>query len=114
MTMPVRKKPKPTKAPGHLSTERKKFWRWAVQEFVLEAHDLQQFRLACEHLDGADQARRQYTAEGRTYLDARGKPRPHPAVAQHRDHSIAAARILRELRLSEPAADARPPRIGAK
>ena len=102
------------KAPPHLSGESRKFWRWAVEEFELEESDLRQLQLYCEHLDGAAEARRQYTAEGRTFLDARGKPRPHPAVGQHRDHSIAAARILRELRLGEPAQDARLPRLGAK
>jgi hypothetical protein len=33
------KKTKP-KAPAHLSTESKRFWRWAAEEFVLEEHDL--------------------------------------------------------------------------
>lgn len=109
--MVIGKKTKLARPPAHLSAEMKKFWRRTVETFVFEEHELRQLQLACEHLDGADQARRQYTAEGRTYLDARGKPRPHPCVGQHRDHSIAAARILRELRLSEPANDARPPRI---
>lgn len=107
------KKTKP-KAPAHLSAESKKFWRWAAEAFILEPHDLQPLQLACENLDGAAAARRQLEVEGRTYLDARGKPRTHPAVAQHRDCSVVAARILRELRLSEPADDARPPRIGDK
>lgn len=108
---------KPSKrpnAPAHLSPDSRKFWRWAVREFVLEEHDLKLLRLACENLDAADAARRQLEAEGRTFLDARGKPRNHPCVAQHRDCSIVAARILRELRLSDAAADARPPRIGGQ
>ncbi len=105
---------KPPKPPSHLSPESRKFWRWAVEEFVLEKHDLKLLRLLCENLDGAEAARHKLETEGRTYVDKRGYPRNHPAAAQHRDCSITAARLMRELRLSEPAADARPPRIGGK
>lgn len=99
------------KAPAHLSLISRKFWKWAVEEFVLEEHDLKLLVLLCENLDGAEAARRQLEAEGRTYLDKRGCPRNHPAVAQHRDCSITAARLMRELRLSEPTSDARVPRL---
>jgi phage terminase small subunit len=110
----IGRKTKPPKAPGHLSVESKKFWRWAAEAFILEPHDLRLLQLACENLDGAAAARRQLETEGRTYLDARGNPRTHPCVMQHRDCSVVAARILRELRLSEPANDARPPRLGGQ
>jgi phage terminase small subunit len=108
------KKAKPPKAPGHLSAESKKFWRWAVEEFVLELHDFRLLKLACESLDMAEGARVQLAKEGVTFLDVRGKPRAHPAVAIERDASITAARLIRELRLSEAAEDARPPRTGGR
>lgn len=102
---------KPPTPPPHLSPATKRFWRSVVQEFVLEQHDLQLLRLACENLDGAEAARQQVAREGRIFLDAKGRPKSHPAVSQHRDCSVIATRILRELRLSDTAPDARPPRL---
>lgn len=110
----VGKKANQPKPPAHLSLESKRFWRWACATFLMEEHDLRLLRLACENLDGAEVARRLFETEGRCYVDKRGCPRNHPAVAQHRDCSVTAARLLRELRLSEVAQDARPPRIGGR
>jgi phage terminase small subunit len=112
--MKLGKPVKPPAPPAHLSADSKKFWRWAVDAFEMEPHDLKLLRLACENLDGAEASRQQVEKDGRIYLDGKGKPRNHPSVAQHRDCSVTAARILRELRLSETAPDARPPRIGGR
>ncbi len=102
------KSPRP---PQHLSAESKRFWQWACAEFVLEQHDLKLLALLCDNLDAAAEARHLVETQGRTYTDARGQVRSNPAVAQFRDASITAARLLRELRLSEPAKDARPNRL---
>lgn len=110
----IGKKANQPKPPAHLSLESKRFWRWACATFLMEEHDLRLLRLACQNLDQAERARLQLAKEGVTFLDVRGKPRAHPAVAIERDASITAARLIRELRLSEVAQDARPPRIGGR
>ncbi len=102
------------KPPAHLTLESRKFWKWAVAEFVLEQHDLKLLQLACEALDTAAACRAQLALEGRTYLDVRGKPKAHPAVNMHRDATATVAKCLRELRLSEVAEESRPPRTGGR
>jgi len=96
--------------PAHLTEDSKRFWTWAVREFLLEPHHLGLLKLLCEHRDLAEIARQTLAREGSVFRDRFEQLRPHPAAAQFRDSTIAAARLTRELRLDDPAPESRPPR----
>ena len=87
------------RAPSHLSTESKAWWRSAVREYHLENHHLKLLRLACEAWDRANAARLAIKREGMTYTDRFGAPRKHPAVNIEEQARLAFARLVRELDL---------------
>src|SRR5688572_7160222 len=98
------------KPPAHLSKRMKAFWRRVVDDYALEPHHLELFRLACEALDRTEEARAVIAAEG-AFVSTRNGVRAHPAIAVERDSRLAAARLFRELDLEgEPLPDPRPPR----
>lgn len=96
-------------APRTLSPDSRRFWRRVTRDFVLESHDLELLRLACEALDRGAEARARILADG-AYIPGRTGLRAHPAVGIERDSAIRAARLLRELGLSlDSPATSRPP-----
>ena len=108
-------KPKaPPRAPAHLSKRSRAFWRDIVGTFDLEAHRLELLRSCCEAIDRRDQAAELLLADGLTMTDRYGQTKPHPAASIEAQARIAVARLLRELRLDESTADARPPRQGRR
>jgi phage terminase small subunit len=113
---PLRAAPAPpatTPPPDHLARS-VDLWSSTVEDFDLEPHQLELLRRACEASDTADAAGEVVRAEGVTVLDRFGAARAHPAVAVERDARTAVARLLRELRLDEEPAEARPPRRGGR
>jgi len=99
--------------PDHLARS-ESLWRSTVEAFELEPHQLELLLRACQAADVADEARTTLSTEGLTFAGADGSPRAHPAVAIERDARLAVARLLRELRLDEEPAEARPPRRGGR
>ena len=73
---------------------------------------LELLRRCCEAMDSADDARAEIVRDGASYVTRHNEIRPHPAVARERDARIAVARFLRELRVTDPPQDSRPPRTG--
>lgn len=109
---PKRATPRP---PRHLRPATKEWWSAVVENYELEDHHLRLLTLAAEAFDRGQEARAVLAAEGLTFTDARFKtPKVRPEVSIERDSRLAFARLLRELRLDEPAPDARPPRGGPR
>lgn len=101
--------------PEHLSARSSAFWRAVVADYLIEdAPGLELLRRACEAMDRADEARAVLEREGLTFTSRYGELRPHPCVAVERDARVAVARLLRELRVTEPPEDDRPPRLGRR
>ena len=101
------------KAPQHLASDTRQWWRAVVAEYVLEDHHVRLLTLAAETWDRCQQAREILDREGLTYTDRFGQPRARPENAVERDSRIAFARLLRELDLDvdPPEERARPPRL---
>lgn len=102
------------KAPPHLSTEAKSWWRSVVEEYDLEPHHLRLLQCAAEAWDRMQQARKAiWDHGGLTFTDAGGNLKAHPAVSIEKDARIAFARLVRELDLdaSTPAERGRPPAL---
>jgi hypothetical protein len=85
--------------PRHLSPGAKRWFRAVSACYELENHHLLLLCLAAEAWDRCCGARRVLDAEGTTFIDRHGQPRPRPEVAIERDSRIAFARLLRELDL---------------
>ena len=91
----------PQRAPKHLSRASAALWRRTLRSHRLEPHDVQLLKLLCEALDATEAARKVLAEDGTTFLDRFGCPKPRPEVAIERDSRIAAARLVRQLRLDE-------------
>lgn len=103
----------PAAPPKHLSASSKTFWRAVLARFELDDEPGQELlRLACEARDRCEQARAMLDADGLTVVDRYGQVKPHPAATIEAQNRIAVARLLRELRVTEPLADDRSPRLG--
>lgn len=105
-------KPKRPRPPSHLRVASKAWWIAVVTEYKMEPHHLKLLAQACQALDRAEQAREVLASTGLTFIDKNGYPRPRPEVAIERDSRLAYVRIVRELKLDQPPADSRPPRLG--
>jgi hypothetical protein len=68
-----------------------------LEEFELGDHHVHLLRLAAEALDRADAARESLAANGPTFTDRFGQPRPRPELAIARDSAVLYARLIREL-----------------
>jgi len=95
------KRPEP---PGHLSKAAQAWWRQLVADYEFESHHLRLLQLACESWDRCEQARERLAADGITFTDRFGQPRPHPSLAAERDSRIAFARLMRQLDLDASSA----------
>jgi P27 family predicted phage terminase small subunit len=107
------KKPTPIKPPAHLSPSSKKWFSNVLDDFDLEESDVKLLTLASESWDRATLARETIAREGLTYTDRLGNIRKHPAVSIAEAATIAFARLVRELAISdsEPPSESRPPNI---
>jgi hypothetical protein len=99
--------------PEHLSERSSEFWRAMVADFTLDDAPARELLLrACEAMDRADQARIVLDRDGLTVTDRYGQIRPHPAASIEVQNRGAVARLLRELRVTDPPEDERVPRLG--
>ncbi len=107
------KKSTAIKPPAHLSASSKKWFLSVLSDFDLEESDIKLLTLASESWDRATLARETIAKEGITYTDRLGNIRKHPAVSIAEAATIAFARLVRELAISdsEPPTDSRPPGI---
>lgn len=93
-------------APSHLEGSTALYKR-VVAEWPLEPEELEVLRLACESLDRAASARRAIRRKGQTYESApHGAPRARPELAIARTEAALAARLLKQLDLTEEGASA--------
>jgi phage terminase small subunit len=101
------------KAPVHLKPHSAAWFDGVMSVFELAPHHVHLLTLACDALDRGAQAREALSANGITYIDARGFPKARPEVAIERDARVAFARLLRELDLDwDPFVDpSRPPAL---
>ena len=99
--------------PRHLSPAAKRWFRAVSELYELEEHHFLLLTLAAEAWDRCCAARRALDAEGTTFVDRHGQPRPRPEVAIERDSGIRFARMLRELDLdvNPPVEPKRPPSL---
>jgi phage terminase small subunit len=99
--------------PAHLGEHSAAFWRRMVEDYDLdEAPARELLRLACEAMDRAEQARAQLDVDGLTITDRYGQVKPHPAASIEVQNRTAVARLLRELRVTDPPEEERVPRLG--
>lgn len=85
--------------PAHLRPLTAKWWRSVTADFDLDSHHVRLLTLAAEAWDRGQQAREVVDADGMTFTDRFGCPKPRPEVAIERDSRIGFARLLRELAL---------------
>lgn len=102
---PPRPKRRPS-PPRYLGPEAAKVWRDLVAEFDFDTYELSLLAGACALLQRADEARDD-VARTKPYGMGVHGPRAHPGIDVENRSLLAAARLFRELRLTEPAADAR-------
>ena len=105
---PPREIPPP---PEHLSEGMRSWWSEVVGRYVLEPHHFKLLRQAAECWDLAQGAREVLEAEGTTYFDRFGQPKPRPEEQVWRGNVTLFARLCRELQLEPPADEPRPPRM---
>jgi P27 family predicted phage terminase small subunit len=104
---------KPERPPSHLKAPGRRLWRGILRDFDLrDEHDRARLLAACEACGRMTEARTTLDAEGLTFLDRFGQPKPRPELAVERDSRIAMLRALRELGLDAAVAEAaRPPEL---
>ena len=110
---------KPLKPPKNLKKSGKKLWESVVRTFNLEEHDLVLLHTLCQCVDRKDRAEEELNKYGSLTFKVKkkGMPegmeelKPHPCVSIIRDCAVVMSRLRRELGLSEPPDESRPPRI---
>jgi P27 family predicted phage terminase small subunit len=95
------------KPPKNLSREAKATWRKIQDEYqITDEAGLLILATACESFDRMRQAQASIEAEGATFPDRFGQPRPHPATVIERDSRAAMLAALKQLNLDlEPLRD---------
>jgi hypothetical protein len=88
--------------PTHLKTAGRRLWEAATSDFLIDAPGLELLRLAAEALDRADEAREAIERDGPYQRDRFDNVMPHPALGVERDSRLAAARLIRQLGLTDP------------
>ena len=88
------------RAPTHLKTEGRKFWKHVLRDFdLVDAHHLKDLELSCQCLDRIEEARIKIETEGSYFRDRFGQPKESPWCKAERDNKVLFARLLRELSL---------------
>jgi phage terminase small subunit len=85
--------------PKHLRPATRKWFAAVLEEFDLEDHHVRLLTLAGEAWDRGQAAREYIDANGMTFEDRFGQPKPRPEIAIERDSRIGFARLIRELAL---------------
>ena len=98
--------------PQHLAASTRKWVKSVCDNYELEDHQFHLLILAGEALDRSEQARLEIQANGMTFDDKAGQPKPRPEVAIELSCKDLFRRLLRELNLSEEIPESRPPRLG--
>ena len=99
------------RAPSHLRTATRAWWRSVDENFELDDHHRHLLTAACECLDRVIETREVLAKEGSYFTDRHGARKVHPAVNVARDNHALFTRILRELQLDETAEESRPPML---
>jgi DNA-binding transcriptional MerR regulator len=88
-----------TPAPGGLGGRGQAFWDHAVATFELDQHEQELLQQVCRLLDRADALQAEVAAHGVVLVSARGDRRPHPAISEERQVSLAIGRLLGQLEI---------------
>ena len=90
-------KPADNPPPKHLSKRSAQFWREVNERYVLESHDLERLRCACESIDTIDAAEAAIRKDGQFVADRYKVPKAHPGIAVARDARQLLLRCIREM-----------------
>lgn len=85
------------KAPTHLKTATRRWWRLVLENFDVEDAELPLLEAAATAWDRATNARELIDAEGAVVRDRFGQPKPHPACGIERDSLATYGRLIRQL-----------------
>lgn len=88
------------RAPAHLSEVSRQLWRSTLAHFELREDEIELLDLALTALDRARQARDRLDRDG-VVLEGLHGPRLHPAAGLERSSSLTAAKLLRQLGLTD-------------
>lgn len=90
-------------APGHLASEEAALFTTVVRSYgIADEVSLKILEEACVSLQRARTARETIDRDGMTYLDGKGKPKPHPLLPFERDARAAALAAFRQLNFELP------------
>lgn len=104
---------KQKKPPAWLSAKSRRWFTAVAGQFVFETEaEWSLLEQAAGVLDRLDEARAAIAEHGLLVPTGQGGLKPNPAANLERDNRILLARLLRELRMSEPGDDSRIPGIG--
>ncbi len=88
------------RAPAHLSTESKKFFRYVATEYAInDPAGLRLLQSAAEALDRIKQCRDQIAIDGVSIVDRFGQRRAHPLLCIERDNRAAFLAAVKSLNL---------------
>ena len=98
------------KPPRHLKAATRRWYVGVVKDYALDPHHIKLLVLCCQAFDRCQEARQVLDAEGMTYEDRFGAPKPRPEISIERDSRLGFARLLREIGLdaAEPVEAPRP------
>jgi phage terminase small subunit len=91
---------KSARAPSHLTPQSRALWNSIQRDYELRDDELRLLDLALTALDRAVEAGKRLDSEGLT-LPGRAGDRVHPLVSVERSASLTAAKLLRQLGLSD-------------
>jgi phage terminase small subunit len=104
---------KQRKPPAYLTSKARRWFRAVAGEYVFQHEpEWALLEMAAATLDRIDQARKAIADHGLIVPTGQGDVKPNPAANLERDNKILLCRIMRELRLADPADESRIPRIG--
>lgn len=89
------------RAPKELRPRGRKFWNSVLQQFELDADELELLRETCRTLDDLDALKRAVDAAGSMVKGSEGQDRLHPAYGEMRSARLVLARLLKQLDLPE-------------
>lgn len=90
---------KKLRAPSHLATSTREWWRSVIQNWDLHPHHVKLLTLAAESFDRAAECRRIIKRDGLMSQDRYGQPRLHPASDEERRAKALFATLLKQLNL---------------
>jgi hypothetical protein len=88
-----------TPVPAGLQTRGQAFWAHATSTFGFDQHEQEVLQQVCRLLDRADSLQAVILADGVMTEDRFGQAKPHPAVGEERQVSLALGRLLSQLEI---------------